>query len=425
MCFVLQYLWIIKERYVMILWHRCKPVPFNVIGRKGEDKMSKRVILIVMDSFGIGQMPDAKEYGDVDVNTLASCMTSPYFKADHLGKLGLFSIDSVKNADFHDEVVGTYARMKEQSRGKDTTIGHWEIAGLVSMKPLPTFPDGFPKELLDEFSKRTNRGILCNLPYSGTKVIEDYGDEHVKSGDLIIYTSADSVFQIAAHEEVVPVEQLYEYCKIARELLVGDYGVGRVIARPFIGKDGCYTRTANRHDFSLLPPKDTMLDILKNAGLDTIAVGKIKDIFAGKGISEFVYTKNNEDGIEKTLHYLEQDFHGLLFVNLVDYDMLYGHRRDIDGYAKAVAAFDDRLGEIIEKLTEDDLLMITADHGCDPAYQKTTDHTREYTPLLMYQKGMKSKNLGTRDSFSDIAATVLDFFKVQGTISGKSMLNNI
>lgn len=391
--------------------------------------VGKRVILIVMDSFGVGAMPDAPSFGDVDVNTIRACMSSPLFAADHLAKYGLFSIDGVSDLPYvqqyrqtHKEPpVGAYARLAEASRGKDTTTGHWEIAGLISAKPFPTYPDGFPKEILDEFSKRTGRGVLCNLPYSGTKVIADYGDEHVKTGDLIVYTSADSVFQIAAHEEVVPCEQLYEYCRIARDILQGEHGVGRVIARPFIGTSGNYTRTSNRHDFSLIPTGDTMLDLISDAGMDVIAVGKIHDIFAGKGMTEYTYTSGNEDGIDKTVKYMDRDFNGLMFVNLVDYDMLYGHRRDIDGYAKAVAYFDGRLHEITDKMQEDDVLMITADHGCDPAYTATTDHTREYIPLVIYGKKIASKNYGTRETFADISATILQYLGVKNTIAGKPM----
>lgn len=384
--------------------------------------MSKRVILIVMDSFGIGEMPDAAQYGDAGTNTLRSCSTSAFFKAEHLKKLGLFNIDGVDFLEKEKQPIASYARMAEKSKGKDTTIGHWEIAGLVSDKPMPTYPNGFPEEVLGEFKKKTGRGILCNLPYSGTDVIRDYGDEHVRTGDLIVYTSADSVFQIAAHEEVIPLETLYEYCRSAREILQGEHGVGRVIARPFIGTSGNYTRTSNRHDFSLLPPKDTMLDNLKSAGLDAIGIGKIKDIFAGKGITEYTYTKSNRDGVDQTLAWLDKDFHGLLFVNLVDYDMLYGHRNDIDGYAKAVADFDERLPEIMEKLTDEDVLMITADHGCDPGYTKSTDHSREYTPFLMYGKTLPAGNFGTRESFADIGATVLAYLGINGTIYGKSLL---
>lgn len=382
----------------------------------------KRVFLIVLDSFGIGEMEDAASYGDVDVNTLRSVSTSSFFHMPNMGKLGLFQIDGVKLAGNDISCKAAIARMTEASKGKDTTIGHWEIAGVYSPSPLPTYPEGFPKEVLDAFCEKTGRGVICNLPYSGTKVIADYGDEHMRTGDLIVYTSADSVFQIAAHEDVVPVEQLYEYCRIARDILQGEHGVGRVIARPFIGESGNYTRTSKRHDFSILPPSVTMLDQLSDNGKDVIAVGKIKDIFAGKGITEFVYTGGNAEGIEHTLEYLDKDFEGLCFINLVDYDMLYGHRRDIDGYAKALAEFDAKLPEIMEKMRPEDILMITADHGCDPAYTATTDHTREYTPFLMYGTPIKPANLGTRSTFADIGATVLDYFGIEPEFSGNSML---
>ena len=373
--------------------------------------MSKRVFLIVLDSFGIGAEPDAPSFGDFDVNTLKSCTTSQYFDMPNMKKLGLFNIDGIDYLEDEENPTAYFGRLQEASMGKDTTIGHWEIAGLVSPNPLPTYPDGFPKEVLDEFSKRTGRGVLCNKPYSGTKVINDYGDEHVKTGDLIVYTSADSVFQIAAHEDVVPVETLYEYCRIAREILVGEHGVGRVIARPFIGANGDYTRTTRRHDFSLLPPEDTMLDKLKAEGKTVYGIGKIKDIFAGKGLTDFTYTTGNEDGINKTLEYMDNDFEGLCFVNLVDYDMLYGHRRDIDGYAKALKYFDDRLPEIMARMRPDDVLMITADHGCDPAYLKTTDHTREYVPYISYGANIKPGNFGTKLGFNNIANDVLEYLR--------------
>lgn len=386
--------------------------------------MKKRVFLIVLDSFGIGEMEDAASFGDFGVNTIGSVSTSSYFDIPNLKKLGLLNIEGVKvqNQVLEEHPTAAVARMTEKSKGKDTTIGHWEIAGLISENPLPTYPNGFPQEVLDEFTRLTGRGVLCNKPYSGTEVIKDYGDEHVKTGKLIVYTSADSVFQIAAHEDVVPLETLYEYCRQARSMLQGEHGVGRVIARPFVGTSGNYTRTPNRHDFSLLPPKDTMLDEIKAAGKDVIAVGKINDIFAGKGITEFTYTKGNAEGIERTLEYLDKDFDGLCFINLVDYDMLYGHRRDIDGYAKALTYFDQKLPEILGKMREDDVLMITADHGCDPAYTKTTDHTREHTPFIMYGKNIAPVNYGTRDSFSDIAATVLHYLGVEQGVAGKSLL---
>jgi phosphopentomutase len=389
------------------------------------EEYMKRAFLIILDSFGIGAMEDAVSYGDVDVNTLRTVSSSPFFHLPNMGDLGLFQIDGVQvkqmaETETHRALI---ARMTERSRGKDTTIGHWEIAGVYSPKPLPTYPEGFPEEVLDAFRKRTGRGVLCNLPYSGTAVIQEYGDAHMRTGDLIVYTSADSVFQIAAHEEIVPLEQLYEYCRMAREILQGEHGVGRVIARPFVGPcGGQFTRTAHRHDFSILPPSTTMLDQLSENGKTVIGVGKIKDIFAGKGITESVYTSGNEEGMERTLEYLDRDFEGLCFINLVDYDMLYGHRRDIDGYAKALSRFDDRLPEILGKMREEDILMISADHGCDPGYLATTDHTREYTPFLMYGPQIAPANLGTRKTFADIGATVLDYFGITPAFEGESML---
>ena len=383
----------------------------------------KRVCLIVLDSFGIGEMPDAANYGDKGSNTLGTVAKSPEFSMPNMEKLGLFNIDGVTAKAPYAAPEGIFARMTEQSAGKDTTTGHWEIAGLISKKPMPTFPNGFPQEMLDEFSKAVGRKVLCNKPYSGTQVIQDYGDEHRKTGALIVYTSADSVFQIAAHEEVVPVEELYRDCEIARQMLQGNLGVGRVIARPFVGtSSGNYTRTSRRHDFSLEPPQDTMLDVLKEAEYDVIGVGKINDIFAGKGITEFVRTQDNADGIEKTMEYMERDFNGLCFVNLVDFDMLYGHRNDVPGYAKALTYFDQKLPKILSALEPEDVLMITADHGCDPG-TPSTDHSREYTPFVMYGKNLPhGKNMGTRGSFSDIGATVLDYFGLSGNIAGESML---
>ena len=382
----------------------------------------KRVFLIVLDSVGIGAMDDAAEFGDAGTNTLRSASEGSCFHMPNMEQLGLFNIDGIDWKKGVENPKAVYGRMREASRGKDTTIGHWEIAGLISKKPLPVYPNGFPKEILDEFSRMTGRGVLCNKPYSGTEVIKDYGDEHVLTGKLIVYTSADSVFQIAAHEDVVPVETLYEYCRMARQLLTGEHSVGRVIARPFIGKDGNYQRTPKRHDFSLEPPGETMLDAIKGAGKEVIGVGKIKDIFAGRCITSYVYTKGNAEGIERTLEYLDQDFEGLCFVNLVDYDMLYGHRNDIEGYAKALTEFDEALPQMISKMREDDLLMITADHGCDPGYTVSTDHSREYTPRIVYGKSIASVNLGTRDTFADIGATVLDYLGVEGKIAGKSVL---
>ena len=385
----------------------------------------KRIFLIVLDSFGIGAMPDSTQFGDVGVNTLASCAGSEKLRIPNMVAAGLGNADGVSCLPKTDAPTGAIARLTEKSMGKDTTIGHWEIAGIVSPDPLPTYPNGFPEEVLAPFRAATGRGVLANAPWSGTEVINVYGDAHVRTGDLIVYTSADSVFQIAAHEDVVPLETLYEYCHIARDLLKGKHGVGRVIARPFVGTSGHYTRTPNRHDYSLEPPRKTLLDAVKEAGLDAIAVGKIFDIFAGRGTTEHVYNKSNADGMAHTLHYAERDFHGLCFVNLVDFDMQFGHRRDIDGYAKALTEFDAWLPSLMEKLGDEDLVMITADHGCDPGYAATTDHTREYVPLMILGKGVKPVNLGTRGSFADIAATVAELLGVTLDTPGQSFAREI
>lgn len=377
----------------------------------------KRVFLIVLDSFGIGTAPDSAAFGDAGADTLGSIRRSAKFSAENMKKLGLFNIDGIKGGI--EAPAGAYARMTERSRGKDTIIGHWEMCGVISEQPLPTFPDGFPEELLEKLSAAWGRGILCNKPYSGTQVIADYGREHIGTGKLIIYTSADSVLQIAAHERVVPIEELYRDCEIAREICRGKYGVGRIIARPFEGEYP-YKRTSRRHDFALEPPHKTTLDLLKEAGLDVIAVGKINDIFAGQGVTDAIKTSGNADGMEKTMALLDRDFHGFAFVNLVDFDMVYGHRRDIDGYAAATAAFDAWLGGFRAKMRPDDLLLITGDHGCDPGFTGT-DHTREYTPLLAAGGAVRPGNLGTRTSFADIGATVADIFGVPNPNAGESM----
>jgi phosphopentomutase len=388
--------------------------------------MSKqRVYLIVLDSFGIGHAPDAADFGDEGANTLYTITHSKEYDTPNMRKLGLSCIDGVDYLEKSDNIVGSYGRMQEASKGKDTTIGHWEIAGIVSENALPTYPNGFPKEVLDEFSKRTGREVLCNKPYSGTDVIRDYGEEHVRTGKLIVYTSADSVFQIAAHEDIVPVEELYKYCEIAREILVGEHGVGRVIARPFVGEAPNFQRTTNRHDFSLLPPRDTMLDVLQKEGYDTYGVGKIYDIFAGKGIAHTQRIQGNVDGMEKTIQLQDKDFNGLCFVNLVDFDMLYGHRNDIEGYAKAATVFDKQLGTFMERMQPQDILMITADHGCDPGF-KGTDHSRECVPFLAYgEQVKKGVNMGTRKTFSDIAATILDIFGIDSRLDGTSFKDEI
>ncbi len=380
------------------------------------------LIVIVLDSFGIGEMPDAADYGDEGSNTLRTVAADPFFSMPNTVGMGLFNIDGVNETGKADRPTGTFARMTERSAGKDTTTGHWEIAGLISKSPMPTFPNGFPPEVIEPFERETGRKVLVNKPYSGTEVIKDYGEEHMRTGALIVYTSADSVFQIAAHEDIVPVEELYRYCEIARKILTGDYAVGRVIARPFVGEPGHFTRTSRRHDFSLEPPRDTMLDQLKEEGYDVIGVGKINDIFAGRGITEFVRTAGNEEGIERTIEYMGRDFEGLLFVNLVDCDMLYGHRNDVDGYAKAMTYFDEQLPRIVEKMRDEDILILAADHGCDPG-TPSTDHSREYTPLIMYGNPIpQGDNLGTRPTFADTGATILEYFGVRRHIDGEPLL---
>ena len=368
----------------------------------------KRVFLVVLDSFGIGAMPDCEEFGDKAPNTLGSVFKTGKLNVPNMIKLGLGSIDGVSGLSGEDP-IGVFGRLSELSRGKDTTVGHYEISGLVSEVPFKTYPDGFPKEIIEEFERRTGRKVICNKPYSGTDVIRDYGEEQLKSGALIVYTSADSVFQIAANEEIISREELYEYCAVAREMLVGDNAVARVIARPFVWKSkNDIERTDGRRDFSLDPYGTTMLDLLKEKGKDVISVGKIYDIFNGKGITEKFKTKNNKEGIDTLLRIMDRDFSGLCFVNLVDFDMVYGHRNDAFGYALALSEFDEALGEIIKKLKEDDLLIITADHGCDPG-DKSTDHTREFVPVLLYKKGIKPRNFGSRAGFISVAGTVTHF----------------
>lgn len=383
----------------------------------------KRVFLMVLDSFGIGGAIDAKEYGDLGADTLKTVSKSKNFRMENIKKMGLFNIDGVDVCTGDLEPTASYARLSEVSKGKDTTTGHWEIAGVISKKPFPVYPEGFPEEIIEDFQEKTGRGVLCNKPYSGTEVIKDFGEEHIKSTKLIVYTSADSVFQIAAHEDIVELEKLYEYCRIARDILSDEHAVARVIARPFKGDFPNFYRTSGRHDFSLTPP-ETMLDIMKENGLSVIGVGKIFDIFSGKGITEHVYTKDNQEGIDKTLEFLDKDFTGLCFINLVDFDMKYGHRNDIDGYAEALSYFDKKLPEITGKLRDDDILIITADHGCDPGFCGT-DHTREDVPMLVFGKSIKTVNLGEIEGFSAIGKTILDMFSLEGDISGESFLENI
>lgn len=385
--------------------------------------MKKRVFIIVLDSMGIGELPDASLWHDEGSNTLGAIRKHPAFNCPNLEKMGLFNIEGVGGGVKNP--TASFARMAEKSMGKDTTIGHWEIAGVISPKPLPTFPNGFPEEVIDEFERQTGRKTLCNKPYSGTEVIKDYGEEHLKTGALIVYTSADSVFQIAAHESIVPPEQLYEYCRIARKILKGENGVGRVIARPFTGEYP-FTRTPRRHDFSLDPPSATMCDLVKNAGMSSISVGKIFDIFAGRGLTESNPMKGNADGMRITLEKQKEDFVGLTFTNLVDFDMLYGHRNDVGGYAAAMTDFDGYLGTFLDNMRDEDILIITADHGCDPS-TPSTDHSREYTPMLIYGKNIKpGVDLGTRSTFADISATVLDYLGIDKENSaGESFLREV
>ena len=384
--------------------------------------MIRRIFLIVLDSLGVGAAPDAAKFGDFGANTLRSVSKSPAFSAENLQKLGIGNVPGVDCVAPVSAPTAAYARLRERSMGKDTTIGHWELAGVVSPHAMPTYPDGFPEELLAQICKAWGRGYLCNKPYSGTEVIKDYGIEHMETGKPIVYTSADSVLQIAAHEDVIPVEELYDLCRMARAVLQGEHGVGRVIARPFTG-DWPFTRTANRHDFSLTPPK-TMLNALSEGGLDVIGVGKISDIFAGSGLTESHPVKGNAAAMQKTVELAQQEFHGLCFVNLVDFDMLYGHRQDPDGYAAAVAEFDRWLPEFLRLVSDNDIIMLTADHGCDPSDQ-STDHTREDVPLLIWGKQVHPAALDIRESFADVAATVCDLLGIPFETPGKSMKEEI
>lgn len=382
----------------------------------------KRVFIIVLDSVGIGYAPDAADFGDLGANTMFRIFDSEKFNVPNLIDMGLGCIEGIDYLPAPWSHSAAVCRLQEKSRGKDTTTGHWEMMGIISERPMPTYPNGFPKEILDEFSRRTGRGVICNKPYSGTEVIRDYGKAHVDTGDLIVYTSADSVFQIAAHEEVVPVEQLYEYCRIAREILTGEHAVGRVIARPFVGTEGAYKRTENRHDFSLTPPAPTAMDAIGKAGLDVISIGKIYDIFSGAGIKKSLPTHNNKEGMQTLLDVQKTDFNGLCFANLVDFDMLYGHRQDIDGYAAALSAFDAWLPEFMKGMRDTDVLMITADHGCDPG-DNSTDHTREMVPFIIYGKQVKPCNMETHVGFANVGKLACDMLKVEfecedNTVSG-------
>ncbi len=390
----------------------------------------KRVAIIVLDSVGIGELPDAAKYGDEGSNTLVNIKKEyPEFSVPNMAELGLGNIEGedICLLGKTDSPKGCYAKMSEASNGKDTTTGHWEISGIVTENPFPTFTEtGFPKEVMDKFEKAIGRKTLGNISASGTAIINELGDEHVKTGYPIIYTSADSVFQIACHEDVIPVDELYKMCETVREILVGDYAVARVIARPFIGNgNGNYTRTERRKDFSLAPTSETILDLLKAEGKSVVAIGKIEDIFEHRGMTVTDHTTNNHDGIEKTIEYLKKDFEGLLFTNLVDTDMIYGHRNDVKGYAEAVMYFDSKLPEIKSAMKDDDILIITADHGCDPT-TPSTDHSREFVPLLVYGKNIKEGvNLGVRKQFSDIAATVAEYLGINETFGAESFLKDV
>ncbi len=384
----------------------------------------KRVFLIVLDSLGVGELPDAEAYDDAGSNTLAAISKSEKFDCPNLARMGLFKIDGTNFPNTFSMPLAAYGRMSEKSCGKDTTTGHFELCGIISEKPMPTYPDGFPAEIITEFEKKTGRETLCNKPFSGTEVIKAYGREHLETGRLIVYTSADSVFQIAAHESIVPREKLYEYCRIARKILVGEHAVGRVIARPFAGEYPDFYRTDGRHDFSVEPGAEMLLSALSDAGLDVIAVGKINDIFCGTGITEAFTEIGNKADMAKTLEYQNKDFHGLCFVNLVEFDSEYGHRNDIDGYAAAVSEFDRWLGDFTENMRDDDCLIICADHGCDPSTE-STDHSREYVPVLVFGKGIKPAGLGTRESFADISATVCEMLGVTKRGAGQSFFEII
>ena len=385
--------------------------------------MYKRIFLVVLDSVGIGEAPDADKYGDVGSNTIKAISTNPNFKADTMEKLGLFNVDGVDYHDSYPNPIGAYGKAKEASNGKDTTTGHWEMMGIITEKPAPVFPDGFPEDLIKEFSEKTGHEILVNKPYSGTEVIKDYGKEAYDKKALIVYTSADSVFQIAAHVDVVPLKELYRCCEIAREMLTGDLEVSRVIARPFEGEEGNYTRTPDRKDYAIKPSKNVM-NYLDENNKTVISVGKINDIFAGSGVTAKITSHGNIECMKGTTQMLKQDFEGLCFTNLVDFDMVYGHRNDVDGYAKAFAEFDGWLTKFVENMRDDDLLIITADHGCDPS-TPSTDHSREYVPVIVYNKNIKPVNLGIRDTFADIGKTITHNFDIATDLPGKSFLKDI
>ncbi|CEK39201.1 phosphopentomutase [Paraclostridium sordellii] len=385
-----------------------------------------RVIWMVIDSVGIGALPDSEKFGDVNVNTLGNIVKAyKDIQLPNMIKLGLSNIDGIDSLDSIDNPIGSFGRASEVSKGKDTTTGHWEMTGVLVETPFKTYENGFPKEIIDEFERKTNRKVIGNKPASGTAILDELGEQQMKTGEVIVYTSADSVFQIAAHEEIIPLEELYKMCEIAREIMMGENAVARIIARPFVGKPGAFERTSNRRDYSLSPFEDTVLDTIKKSNLDVIGVGKIEDIFNKQGITEAIHTKDNMDGVDQTINYMKKENKGLIFTNLVDFDSKYGHRRDVEGYKKALEEFDARIPEIIANMKDDDILIINADHGNDPTY-KGTDHTREYIPVLVYGKNInKGYNLGTRKSFADIGATVADILNVELPKHGESFKSEI
>lgn len=385
--------------------------------------MFKRVIWIILDSVGIGEAPDADAFGDAGADTLGNIVkTRGRLNVPNMERLGLFSIEGTTLPRSEVAPIGAYGKAKELSNGKDTTIGHWEMIGIHTRQAFPTYPVGFPEEIMELFVKRTGcKGYLGNIVASGTQIINELGDDHMRTEYPIVYTSADSVFQIAAHEEIIPVQRLYQICETAREILTGEHAVARVIARPFARENGTYVRTANRRDFSLKPTSDSLLAYMKEAGYRVTAVGKIGDIFSGVGIGDAVHTKSNMDGMDQTMDFMETQHEGLIFTNLVEFDSTWGHRRDVEGYAKGLEVFDIRLGDVLSRMREDDLLIINADHGCDPTF-RGTDHTREYIPVLMYHKKMtKGIPLGTLDTFADIGATIADNFGVAKLSIGTSL----
>lgn len=385
-----------------------------------------RVIWMIIDSVGIGALPDSEKFGDVNVNTLGNIVKNyKDIKLPNMLKLGLGNIDGIDSLEGVESPIGAFGRASEVSKGKDTTTGHWEMTGVLVETPFKTYENGFPKEIIDEFERKTNRKVIGNKPASGTAILDELGEQQMKTGEVIVYTSADSVFQIAAHEEIIPLDELYKMCEIAREIMMGDNAVARIIARPFVGQPGAFERTSNRRDYSLSPFEDTVLDNIKKSNLDVIGVGKIEDIFNKQGITEAIHTKDNMDGVDQTINYMKKENKGLIFTNLVDFDSKYGHRRDVKGYKEALEEFDARIPEILENMEDDDILIINSDHGNDPTY-KGTDHTREYIPMLICGKNVKSGlNLGTRSSFADIGATVADLLNVKMPKHGNSFKNDI